>query len=223
MKFKPYFNDFDRKNAFLCGMTKSELIQRLQETLPGDLAHEAFAPYRKQFEHQAESIRMKAAVGIHLYPHQGDWHFFLIERSTYDGKHSAQMAFPGGKPDSTDLHLEHTARRESEEELAIPTDSGEKITELSMVWIPVSSFEVSPFVFLHDERPPISRNEYEVAQYYEINLKDLLSDYAVSKTTIEVSEHVQMKDIPCFILNEKVVWGATALILAELKMLIRKD
>jgi 8-oxo-dGTP pyrophosphatase MutT (NUDIX family) len=204
-------------------MKKSELIQRLQQSLPGDLAHEAFAPYRNQFEHQAESIRKKAAVGVHLYKHRGDWHFFLIERSTYDGKHSAQMAFPGGKPESTDLHLEHTARRESKEELAIPATSGEKIAELSMVWIPVSSFEVTPFVFLHDQRPPISINEHEVAQYYEINLKELLSDHSVSKTTIKVSEHVQMKDIPCFVLNEKVVWGATALILAELKMLILND
>jgi 8-oxo-dGTP pyrophosphatase MutT (NUDIX family) len=204
-------------------MKKSELIQRLQKSLPGDLAHEAFAPYRKQFEQQAESIRKKAAVGIHIYLHRGDWHFFLIERSTYNGKHSAQMAFPGGKPESSDLHLEHTARRESEEELAIPATSGEKIAELTMVWIPVSSFEVTPFVFLHDQRPPITINEHEVAQYYEINLKELLSDDTVSKTTIKVSEHVQMKDIPCFVLNEKVVWGATALILAELKMLILND
>lgn len=201
-------------------MKKSELIQRLQQSLPGNSAHEAFAPYRKQFENNAESVRKKAAVGIHLYWHEEEWHFFLIERSTYDGKHSAQMAFPGGKPEPNDLHLEQTARRESEEELAIPATSGEKIAELTMVWIPVSSFEVTPFVFLHDQRPPISINEHEVAQYYEVQLKELLLDESVSKTTIKVSEHVQMKDIPCFVLNEKVVWGATALILAELKMLI---
>jgi 8-oxo-dGTP pyrophosphatase MutT (NUDIX family) len=204
-------------------MEKSELIERLQQPLPGNSAHEAFAPYRKQFEQQAESVRKKAAVGVHLYLHQGEWHFFLIERSTYNGKHSAQMAFPGGKPEPTDLHLEQTARRESEEELAIPAKSGEKIAELSMVWIPVSSFEVTPFVFLHDHRPTISMNEYEVAQYYEITLKELLSDHSVSKTTIEVAQNVQMKDIPCFVLNEKIVWGATALILAELKMLIQND
>jgi 8-oxo-dGTP pyrophosphatase MutT (NUDIX family) len=204
-------------------MTKSELITRLKNSLPGIRAHEEFAPYRKQFENQAESIRKKAAVGVHIYPHKQVWHFLLIERSTYNGKHSAQMAFPGGKPESSDLHLEYTARRESEEELAIPVTSGEKITELSMVWIPVSSFEVSPFVFIHDQRPPISKNEREVAQCHEINLNDLLSKDSVSKQTIQVSEQVQMKDIPCFILNEKIVWGATALILAELKMLLLSD
>ena len=204
-------------------MTRSELINRLNNSLPGFRAHEQFAPYRKQFENQSESIRKKAAVGVHLYPQNEEWHFLLIERSTYDGKHSAQMAFPGGKPEASDLHLEHTARRESEEELAIPFTSGEKITELSMVWIPVSSFEVSPFVFIHDQRPPISKNEREVAQYHEINLNDLLRDDSVSKQTIHVTKEVHMKDVPCFILNEKIVWGATALILAELKMLLLTD
>ena len=204
-------------------MTKSELIERLQGILPGASALESFAPYRKHFEHQAGTIRKKAAVGIHLYLHQEEWHFLLIERSSYDGKHSAQMAFPGGKPESTDLHLEHTARRESEEELAIPSIKGEKITELSMVWIPVSSFEVSPFVFLHDERPSIVINEREVAKYYEVKLNDLLDETSVSTTTIQVNNQVHLKDVPCFILNEKIVWGATALILAELKMLLFKD
>jgi 8-oxo-dGTP pyrophosphatase MutT (NUDIX family) len=204
-------------------MTKSELIKRFQKELPGAAAHEQFAPYRKQFEDQAENIRKKAAVAIHLYLSIGHWHFLLIERSTYDGKHSAQMAFPGGKPEHTDLHLEHTARRESEEELGIPSNQGEKIAELSMVWIPVSSFEVTPFVFLHAERPTIEINQREVAQYFEVKVDDLLDEASVSKTTIHVNEQVRMKDIPCFILNEKIVWGATALILAELKMLLQTD
>ena len=204
-------------------MTKSELIQRLQQTLPGATAHEAFAPYRKHFENQSEEIRKKAAVGIHVYLHEDNWHFILIERSSYNGKHSAQMAFPGGKPEPSDQHLEHTARRESEEELASPSVSGEKITELSLVWIPVSSFEVSPFIFLHDERPSIEINQREVSNYYEVKLTDLLDETSVSTTTIQLNDQVHMKDIPCFVLNEKVVWGATALILAELKVLIQAN
>lgn len=202
-------------------MTKSELIFRFQQSLPGDLAHDSFAPYRKAFENQAVSVRKKAAVGIHIYPHEGNWQFILIERSAYDGKHSAQMAFPGGKPESSDLHLEHTARRESEEELAIPSHQGEKIAELSLVWIPVSSFEVSPFIFLHEERPSIEINQREVSNYYEVKLADLLDETSVSTTTIQLNDQVHMKDIPCFVLNKKVVWGATALILAEIKFLLQ--
>jgi 8-oxo-dGTP pyrophosphatase MutT (NUDIX family) len=204
-------------------MTKSELIQLLQKGLPGVIAHEQFAPYRKLFEDQAEMIRKKAAVAIHLYKYDGQWQFILIERSSYEGKHSAQMAFPGGKPEHTDLHLEHTARRESEEELGIRSNLGERIAELTNVWIPVSSFEVTPFVFLHDERPTIEINQREVAKFFEVKVVDLLDEASISKTTIKVNDQVRMKDIPCFILNEKIVWGATALILAELKMLLQMD
>ena len=204
-------------------MTKSELIERLQGILPGASAHDTFAPYRKAFENQAASVRKKAAVGIHIYPHEGNWQFILIERSAYDGKHSSQMAFPGGKPEPSDQDLEHTARRESEEELGIPSHQGEKIAKLSLVWIPVSSFEVSPFVFLHDERPNIEINHREVAHYYEVKMHDLLDETSVSTTSIQVNNQVHLKEVPCFVLNEKIVWGATALILAELKMLIKKD
>ena len=200
-------------------MKKADFFSRFQQALPGESAHDAFAPYRKNFESQAEAIRKKAAVGIHFYQENDDWYFLLIERSTYDGKHSAQMAFPGGKPEESDPHLEFTARRESAEEIGIPIDQGEKLMELSMVWIPVSSFEVTPFVFLHNERPSIQLNAREVAHYYEVKLKDLLDEQSVSKTNIRVNEQVFMKDIPCFVLNEKIVWGATALILAELKAL----
>jgi 8-oxo-dGTP pyrophosphatase MutT (NUDIX family) len=202
-------------------MTKRELIKRLQQTLPGASAHETFAPYRKHFENQSELIRKKAAVGIHVYFHQEEWWFLLIERSSYNGKHSGQMAFPGGKPESTDLHLEHTARRESEEELAIHSVRGEKITELSVVWIPVSGFEVSPFVFLHEERPSIAINQREVSKCFEVKMADLLNEASVSTTSIQVNDQVHLKNIPCFVLNEKIVWGATALILAELRMLIQ--
>ena len=204
-------------------MTKSELIFRFQQSLPGDLAHDSFAPYRKAFENQAVSVRKKAAVGIHIYPHEGNWQFILIERSAYDGKHSSQMAFPGGKPEPSDQDLEHTARRESEEELGIPSHQGEKIAKLSLVWIPVSSFEVSPFVFLHDERPHITKDDREVAQFYEVKLMDILLDESISKTSIQVNEQVRMTDIPCFVLNEKIVWGATALILAEIKYMLQSS
>ena len=90
-----------------------------------------------------------------------------------------------------------------------------------MVWIPVSSFEVSPFIFLHEERPSIEINQREVSNYYEVKLADLLDETSVSTTTIQLNDQVYMKVIPCFVLNEKVVWGATALILAEIKFLLQ--
>ena len=87
----------------------------------------------------------------------------------------------------------------------------------------VSSFEVSPFIFLHDERPSIEINQREVSNYYEVKLTDLLDETSVSTTSIQVNNQVHLKEVPCFVLNEKIVWGATALILAELKVLIQAN
>ncbi len=202
-------------------MEKETFYKRFQQELPGVSAHEAFAPYRKNFEHLAENQRKKAAVGIHFYPEANELFFILIERSTYDGKHSGQMAFPGGKPEESDLHLECTARRESEEELSIPTHSGDLVGQLTNVWIPVSSFEVTPFVFFHDRKPEIEINTYEVANYFSVRLAELLSNESMSSTTIQVNEQLNMKDIPCFILQGKIVWGATALMLNELRIVLK--
>lgn len=202
-------------------MEKENFYACFQRELPGVSAHEAFAPYRKNFEHLAENERKQAAVGIHFYLEANELFFILIERSTYNGKHSAQMAFPGGKPEDSDPHLEFTARRESEEELSIPKHSGDLVGKLSTVWIPVSSFEVTPFVFFHERKPEIEMNSYEVANYFNVRLSDLLAKESESRTTIQVNEQWSMKDIPCFLLNGKIVWGATALMLNELKILLQ--
>jgi ADP-ribose pyrophosphatase YjhB (NUDIX family) len=130
------------------------------------------------------------------------------------------MAFPGGKPDPTDLHLEFTARRESFEEIGIPINNGQQIKTLSNVWIPVSGFEVSPFIFLHEEAPLLQPNPREVQQIFSIAISELLKQESCIQKDIHIPGGVILKDHPCFVLQEKIVWGATALILNELKLLL---
>ena len=79
------------------------LQERLTQALPGAAAHEPYARYRKQFKN-ASTIKRSAAVAIHFYFSNDQWYFILIERSTYNGQHSGQMAFPGGKPEPSDPH-----------------------------------------------------------------------------------------------------------------------
>ncbi|MFN5679354.1 MAG: NUDIX hydrolase, partial [Flavobacteriia bacterium] len=177
--------------------------------------------YRQQFEKSyAKKQRRPAAVAIHLYLKNAAWHFILIERSTYNGQHSGQMAFPGGKPDPTDPNLEQTARRDTLEEIGIPTDQGQHIGTLSNVWIPVSGFEVSPYVFLHDEAPLLQPDPREVQHIEEVALKDLLNDSSLTLKDIEIPGGQVLEAHPCFLLNNKIVWGATALMLNEVRMLL---
>jgi len=202
-------------------MERDWLLRCFDKELPGEAAHAPYKRYRQQFEtSNAKQIRRPAAVAIHLYPQNSTWHFILIERSTYNGQHSGQMAFPGGKPNPTDPHLEFTARRESLEEIGIPIDQGQHLKTLSKVWIPVSGFEVSPYVFLHEQAPLLQPDPREVQEIISVSVSDLIADSSLTSKDIEIPGGQVLEAHPCFLLNNKIVWGATALMLNEVRMLL---
>lgn len=202
-------------------MKRDWLLRCFEKELPGEAAHTPYKRYRQQIEtSNAEQPRRPAAVAIHLYPQNSAWHFILIERSTYNGQHSGQMAFPGGKPEPTDPHLEFTARRESLEEIGIPIDQGQHLKTLSKVWIPVSGFEVSPYVFLHEQAPLLQPDPREVQEIISVSVSDLIADSSLTSKDIEIPGGQILEAHPCFLLNNKIVWGATALMLNEVRMLL---
>jgi 8-oxo-dGTP pyrophosphatase MutT (NUDIX family) len=202
-------------------MKRDWLLRCFEKELPGEAAHTPYKRYRQQFEtSNAEQPRRPAAVAIHLYPQNSAWHFILIERSTYNGQHSGQMAFPGGKPEPTDPHLEFTARRESLEEIGIQIDQGQHLKTLSKVWIPVSGFEVSPYVFLHEQAPLLQPDPREVQEIISVSVSDLIADSSLTSKDIEIPGGQVLEAHPCFLLNNKIVWGATALMLNEVRMLL---
>jgi 8-oxo-dGTP pyrophosphatase MutT (NUDIX family) len=201
-------------------MDKNWLISCFQKDLPGEAAHAPYKRYRAAFENKDRESARSAAVGIHIYQENQQLYFYLIERSTYNGQHSGQMAFPGGKQDPSDSDLEFTARRESEEELGIHHKSGELIKQLTEVWIPVSGFVVSPYVFFHEKKPTLLINEREVAQVESIAIPLLLEDTTIEFRDINLPNEGKLKEHPCFVFNEKVVWGATALMLNEVRILL---
>ena len=197
--------------------SKEEIFTLLQKVKPGINAQLVYYPEREFGNYKNIELR-KAAVGIHFYNKGLSTYFILIERSKYDGFHSQQIAFPGGKFDKDDGELEYTARRESQEEIGIPIDKGIKITQLSDVVVSISKFIVSPFVFFHEKEPDILINHREVATILKVKLSDFLEkDH--SNRDIKISGNINLKNIPCFEIQEKIIWGATALILNELRIL----
>ena len=200
--------------------SKEEIFTLLQKVKPGSNAQKVFYPEREFGNYTNEELR-KAAVGIHIYNKEQSTYFILIERSKYDGLHSQQIAFPGGKFDEDDRELEYTARRESQEEIGIPVNSGELLTELSAVIVSVSKFIVSPFVFFHEKEPEIHINQREVAAILKVKLSEFLEkDH--SNRNIKIFENMQIKNMPCYDIQEKIVWGATALMLNELKIILKE-
>lgn len=162
-----------------------------------------------------------AAVMMLLYPTHGhELSFCLIQRTTYDGKHSGQVSFPGGKKEEDDADFWATALRETQEEIGVDAKQVSFLTQLSSTYIPPSNFFVYPYMAIMDHRPRFIVEVEEVNQIIEVPLRELLCDTAMQTAIISASYSKEI-EVPAFLFNHYKVWGATAMILSEARELIR--
>ena len=100
---------------------KKILKLELSKDLPGKDVQWQMAPKHRvnDLPDSPGNDTLDAAVLILLYPLNGSIHTVLIQRQSYDGVHSAQISFPGGKTDLSDESYIHTALREAKEEIGI--------------------------------------------------------------------------------------------------------
>ena len=168
----------------------------------------------------AASNPKKAAVLALFYPNEkGETCFLLTQRASYKGTHSAQISFPGGKIEKADKNLKETALRETFEEVGISEENINVIREITDVYIPPSNFLATPFIAFSEEKPNLIIN-HEVDHTFDVLLKDLLDDSNITSINITTS-YAKNTDVPCFKLNNYIVWGATAMILNEIKELLK--
>ena len=170
---------------------------------------------------RAKQDPKRAAVLMLIYPKDNDSHLVLIVRNSYPGVHSSQIAFPGGKVEPLDRNLQETALRETEEEIGIPQNKIEVARAFTEVYIPPSNFLVAPFLGVCKSCLEFTLQEDEVAGIIELPLKDFLSDHIVVTRRLKTSYDIAI-DVPAFLVKEHIVWGATAMMLSELKDTIKK-
>ena len=143
-------------------------------------------------------------------------------RKTYKGVHSNQIGFPGGKVEVEDNNLEATALRETYEEIGVSSTEITVLKELTDVYIPPSNFLVKPFLGILKRRPEYILEEKEVERLIEIPLKSILSDKFIASQIITTS-YAKEIEVPIFKFDEEVIWGATAMMLSEIKDLILSE
>ena len=197
----------------------------LESGLPGEEAHQLLMPMKRPLSSVAKaktSDYRESAVGIVLHPFKDSIHCILIRRPSYEGAHSGQISFPGGKRDTSDIDLEFTARRECLEEIALPHQHAELIHPLTEVFIPVSKFSVQPYIFFTDNLPKLKPDEREVEEIISFDLFDLTRHNQIPTTSIPINAGFTMKDVPYFDIHGHVVWGATAMMLGEMKVLLER-
>lgn len=200
-------------------------VPKLAEAkLPADEAHFKMAPLERIDIFKNLDIDIKklktAAVMMLFYPKNGMTHLVLIVRNSYKGVHSAQIAFPGGKFESKDQNFANTALRETHEEVGIHPDIMEIIKPFTQMYIPPSNFMVHPFLGICREEIVFVPDPSEVAGIIELPLSDFLSDEIIINTKMSTS-YADDIVMPAFKIEEHIVWGATAMILSELKEVLK--
>lgn len=199
------------------------LKEELGKTLPGKEVQYQMASSKRVKEipnlSEIKDYR-ESAVCILLYQDNDKIYFPLIEREVYAGVHSGQIALPGGKKDASDTDLIHTALRELHEEVGITNKQVEVIGTLTQVYIPPSNFLVQPVIAISSELPDFILNQREVQSIIPFSLNELLNDELIKETYIELEKGLKIKT-PYFDVRGRVLWGATAMILNELKHVLK--
>jgi 8-oxo-dGTP pyrophosphatase MutT (NUDIX family) len=123
------------------------------------------------------------------------------------------VSLPGGGLDAGES-VEEAAIREAAEEVGLVPSMVEVVGRLTPLHIPVSGFLLHPVVGVADARPPFQPAAYEVARLLEVPLARL---YEPDVVEWEVRDGATSEvEVPYFALDGEKVWGATAMVLAEL-------
>ncbi|MBS1557249.1 MAG: CoA pyrophosphatase [Bacteroidetes bacterium] len=200
----------------------NQLGNRLQHPLPGAAAHEVMqaipvGTLRPRFNHTAPP--KPGSVLILLYESDGKIKFPLTKRPDYVGAHGGQISLPGGKAELNE-NYQQTALRECEEEIGILPETINIIGRLSDYFVLPSNYLIVPVVAYTNTNPEFHLQATEVDSVLNADLSELLREDAIHNKEILAAKTYRMQ-APHFLIEGEVVWGATAMMLNELRMIIR--
>jgi 8-oxo-dGTP pyrophosphatase MutT (NUDIX family) len=198
--------------------TPEELKRALRQPLPGQAAQLWMAPQPRAM--RSDHPGHMAAVLLLLYGGESGWWLPLTLRSNSLTTHQGQVSLPGGARHGREPLIK-TALRETAEELGISTAGVEVLGKLTPLYVPVSDFQIVPFVGCLAQRPEFVPNPREVAQVLETPVASLLDEGNRAEEYWDLSDGRHLH-VPFFRISGHKVWGATAVILGEFVWLLRQ-
>ena len=166
---------------------------------------------------EAGDTCLRAGVLVLIYPWDDGYYLVLTRRTSHVAHHQAQISFPGGQMDKHESSVE-TALREAAEELNIAPSEVRILGELTPLYIPPSNYCIYPVVAVAERRPEFRPSPHEVAEVIEVPLAHLLDSRNVKRE--EWPLRGMKVTVPFYFFGGHKIWGATAMVLAELLDLI---
>lgn len=193
------------------------LDAELNNGLPGFHAQEKMSPSIREhaLKKSDPTLARDSSVLLLFYPKDGQLYLPFIKRTTGNTSHSGQISLPGGKYEESDANRTVTAIRETNEELGVDCKQIKILGFLTELYIPVSNFMVLPVIGYCDNRPDFQLNYFEVEHIIEMPVSQLFSKENISEFTFEKNGLEIFA--PYFKAEEHKIWGATAMILSELR------
>lgn len=205
-------------------MKTTRIRTALYNTLPGEKAHQKMAP-RPKFIEGFEGVHsmppVNSAVLVLVIPYEDELAIPFIKRANAGKYHKGQIALPGGKMEADDENALQTALRECHEEIGVPMEKVSIMGVLSDIYIPLSNFNITPIVGTTLRKPEFILSEDEVEKVIIVKLSELFDDK--NKTTSSFYRHEHEIVAPGYKIGENFIWGATAMIIAELEQLMKTN
>jgi 8-oxo-dGTP pyrophosphatase MutT (NUDIX family) len=199
----------------------NKIRHEIETGLPGSEGQNLMAPEVRnldEFLRKHNPPKKDSAVLILFFKEDDRHKFILIKRPEYDGPHSGQIAIPGGRYEKEDENLINTALREAKEEVGINPEEVEVMGSLSPLFIPVSGSQVLPVMGFIAHIPKLTPEINEVAEIIITDIETLVDPSIIKVERLYIGE--REIDAPYFDIQGHHVWGATAMILSELKQII---
>ena len=197
-----------------------QLKARLKKPLPGNEAHLITRIKTKSevtFPNTIETA-IPAAVLILLFPFKDEIQFFLTKRTEDVEHHKGQISLPGGIRENNET-LEKTAVRETKEEVGIDPNTIMNLGSLTPFFIPVTGYIVHPFIGWCKEKPSTQVHDVEVNQLFSVSISELLDENILQNEKWNIRGYDAI--VPYYNFGKCKVWGATAAILSEFKLILK--
>ncbi|NIR61535.1 MAG: CoA pyrophosphatase [Gammaproteobacteria bacterium] len=154
----------------------------------------------------------QAAVLVLSYADPDGARLVLTQRRHDLPDHPGQVSLPGGEVEG-DETLEQAALREAGEEVDLDVGRVEVLGRLTPLHVPVSNFVLHPIVAIAAARPELAPADAEVARILEPRLTTLARP---DRQGLEQWRRLADAPwVPFFRVDDLIVWGATAMVLAE--------